>query len=677
MGAQAVRLSNIDIDRALEQRHFELLFQPIFDLSNGALARIETFVRWRHETLGLLPPGAFISFFETQGRMSELTRYVLERTLDSYLDWRGPYQPGFSINLALSDLTDETFVSHFTVLLREKNFPAELVTLECPMPPVTMERSTAIASFGRLADTGARLAIEIRGRANDFVRTLDPFPFAEIKTGGAAILRFARTVRGPGLSAISELLDLAKERNAAITAVGVEDQASLTALRGLNFDAAQGNHLGRVGLLKDFKLAMVNDVRSNLSLSELSKAELENLFRTQVPEASPAKEIIKESAEEAPKSPRTKPKAAAPEATEEAPTEEDLLDRLEERLSSQGNQTKTIEEDRKAAAIRRARMKQATSKATEEETTATEDAQAPRPHKLQERLSQEFGDQTEVDTDVASADDAPDTVTQNSAPDSKPEEQLKPDDEPEEAIDIEATDERETEKMASIAASDPSDDQVDATLEEVNDEPQEENTLATSEEAKPADDEEPASDSAPEQDAVSKAIPQPTRPLFIELGGISVKNAHAFFRPGVKVAGPEALSLEEIYADLQRETTLSTVTPSVPNIESESAVDEAETQSIDDDVVVAFTETDAPETDEVPIVEPVSDVTEEQISEQAFVAAVKKVDEQSDRRVAQKRNFLTRRYRFFSGYFWPKSWRQAWAEKEAEKRAAEIASFDD
>ena len=231
MGAQAVRLSNVDIDNALKNKDFEVLFQPIFDLGNGALARVETFIRWRHPSLGVLPPGAFISFFETQGRMSELTRYVLAEALSTYQAWRGPFPPGFSINLALSDLSDESFASHLTVLLRDSGFPIELVTLECPMPPVDADLEATVRQLQRLSETGARLAIEVRGRANDFLKTVHPFPFAEIKTGGAAILRFARTVRGPGLSAISELLELASEQKAAITAVGVEDQASLAALQ--------------------------------------------------------------------------------------------------------------------------------------------------------------------------------------------------------------------------------------------------------------------------------------------------------------------------------------------------------------------------------------------------------------------------------------------------------------
>ncbi|MEO0399398.1 MAG: EAL domain-containing protein [Pseudomonadota bacterium] len=280
MGAHAVRLSNVDIDTALQNGDFEVLFQPIFDLGNGALARMESFVRWRHPTLGLLPPGAFISFFETQGRMSELTRYVFNQALNAYEEWRGPYAPGFSINLALSDLSDEAFANHFILVTRERGFPPEFITLECPMPPVDMDEEAAKKCFDRLAGTGARLAIEVRGRANEFLRTVSPFPFTEIKTGGAAILRFARTVRGPGLSAISELLELARAQNATISAVGVEDQVSLTALRSLGFAAAQGNHLGKVGDLTRFTPARVNVVRKLIGLPPLTKEALADLFRT-------------------------------------------------------------------------------------------------------------------------------------------------------------------------------------------------------------------------------------------------------------------------------------------------------------------------------------------------------------------------------------------------------------
>jgi EAL domain-containing protein (putative c-di-GMP-specific phosphodiesterase class I) len=353
MVAQAVRLSNVDIDNALKNKDFEVLFQPIFDLGNGALARVETFIRWRHPTLGVLPPGAFISFFETQGRMSELTRYVLSEALTAYTSWRGPFAPGFSINLALTDLSDESFPSHFSVLMREAGFPVELVTLECPVPPVDADIAAVSRQLQRLAGTGARLAIEVRGRANDFLTAVDPFPFAEIKTGGAAILRFARTVRGPGLSAISELIELAAQKNAAITAVGVEDQASLSALKGLGFAAAQGNHLGKVGPLGQFMPSHVNGVRGHLGLEPLSSDDLAALFRTGAPVLSAtakpqekfADELIADSAHRADDA--------------EADGHEKVVERLAARIAktdaSARRAAKSDDPAAKAAAVARAR----------------------------------------------------------------------------------------------------------------------------------------------------------------------------------------------------------------------------------------------------------------------------------------------------------------------------------
>lgn len=412
MGAQAVRLSNVDIDNALKNKDFEVLFQPIFDLGNGALARMETFVRWRHASLGLLPPGAFISFFETQGRMSELTRYVLNEALREYRDWRGASAPGFSINLALSDLADDAFAAHFDVALRDCGFPPELITLECPMPPVDLAIETAAAHVARLADTGARLAIEVRGRANDFLRQTDPFPFDEIKTGGAAILRFARTVRGPGLSAISELLDIANKANAAITAVGVEDQASLAALRGLGFAAAQGNHLGKVGDLKSFTPSRVNEVRSLLGLEPLASADLHALFRTQAPALQGAE------------------RAPAPAAVAVTEAGDALVERLAARIARQsdtGDQLDSAEATpektpglqlapgraaaralAKAAAIARAKRRAASlspvGAAPAGPLTQTEEPSA---RQWQQRLNREFGGPEEP-LAAGAADRAPD-----------------------------------------------------------------------------------------------------------------------------------------------------------------------------------------------------------------------------------------------------------------------------
>ena len=716
MGAQAVRLSNVDINNALKNKDFEILFQPIFDLNNGALARFETFVRWRHASLGVLPPGAFISFFESQGRMSELTRYVLDEALTQYKAWRGPFAPGFSINLALSDLGDEAFASHFVVLLRDHEFPAELITLECPMPPVDQDVDQAQENFKRLSDTGARLAIEVRGRTNDFLRKIEPFPFDEIKTGGAAILRFARTVRGPGLSAISELLELAEEANAAITAVGVEDQASLSALRSLGFAAAQGNHLAKVGALTNFKPSHVNDVRDLLGLENLSADDLAALFRTSAPNADNEKAGDKKAAQsEAPEQAdaEEKPKAKRParKTPRKRPAppagDDELLERLAARIAENDNPdmiekslrlSRPSDRARKEAAIARAKEKAGGAKTADDENPA---------HDLQARLSEEFAAEeqksekdaeTPAATEAADAD-APESAAAADMPQSQPvdlEEQSKAADKTpahKESNEAEAgaVDEIEEAPVSEPEADATEDEQAPAdpadaesALEESGDDASREETAHTDEptpendvedEAAPEVEAEQAPEPEPEPEiepeiAAAAAIaatdqsqtPSPSEPAAGQMSKLSIGGAVARFLPVVQVASPEPIPVPAAPRD-----TVEVADPAHVRFRpSERATDKAQEKE-------PFTgDLDVNDDDFADIEE---DALHENAQNQAETLDPPAIKTRKRKR-RKKKNFLTRKYKLWPDHFWPKSWKRAWRRRAAYRAAAQRDAFE-
>ncbi len=700
MGAQAVRLSNVDIDNALKNKDFEVLFQPIFDLGNGALARMEAFVRWRHSTLGMLPPGAFISFFESQGRMSELTRYVLGRALDRYISWRGPYSPGISINLALSDLSDEAFLTHMTVLLREHDFPADLITLECPMPPVHTPIEESAESFKRLASTGARLAIEVRGRANDLLRAIEPFPFDEIKTGGAAILRFARTVRGPGLSAISELLDIASQANAAITAVGVEDQASLAALRGLGFTAAQGNHLGKVGALSEFLPSRVNEVRELLALEPLSTDDLTALFRTSAPTPKLATETkARPSSVQAP--------SATEEATEKAKTNQSTRKRRAKPSTRARTENDTAREDvtaksldpeaneklkRKAAAIARAKKKAAAktkrpqepdhiekparslelTEASDTDITPETNTKAYAARKLQERLSEEFSSEEAVTSPKPK-------INKPAATEPNVERSLKV---------------KAGKRVASGALDDPNQvtrfESIPNETRMIRDETdQESNAVSTDDEdivweeddpitikSAMKDGEEPATQNQtlPSEDIVSTPIDENVAdPKNIEVratadqagkpmdagefegASISIGHVAAHFRPVMRVGGldtqrlgpPPPVPADDII-EIFLDDDPKEPAPPTPNVKP---VQESKLSlSIEPEI---FEET------------PASDGSDEL----EFLKVDRTLTGQPSRRLRkQSKNLLRRKYRLWPNHFWPRSWKRYWREHHSIKQ---------
>ncbi len=251
MTARAVRLTNVDIDNALANAHLETVFQPIVSLSDRHILRHEVFVRWEHPGLGNLPPGAFITFFENQGRMGELTRYVLEQALRTYQPGGAIAHGGLSLNLAPSDLADEKLPDDIAALLSTYDVAPGELTLECPPFAPDVPHNDQRKRYQALAETGCPVALEIRLRTSEATNLLDPFPFGEIKAGGSSILRYARTARGgPGMSSLSELLAFAGDKGARMTAVGIEEAGAAEALATLGFQAGQGNALARTGHLR-------------------------------------------------------------------------------------------------------------------------------------------------------------------------------------------------------------------------------------------------------------------------------------------------------------------------------------------------------------------------------------------------------------------------------------------
>jgi CheY-like chemotaxis protein len=96
-----------DIVAGIQKRQFEPFFQPKVDIKSCTLVGAEVLARWRHPTLGLIPPQAFITAMEKNDLISGVTFALVEASLGYCRRWRDVgLEVPISVNISVDSLCD-------------------------------------------------------------------------------------------------------------------------------------------------------------------------------------------------------------------------------------------------------------------------------------------------------------------------------------------------------------------------------------------------------------------------------------------------------------------------------------------------------------------------------------------------------------------------------------------
>ena len=93
-----------DLRRALAQDQFEVHYQPVIDLLDGAIVKAEALVRWRHPERGMIAPVEFIPVAESAGIITDIDEWVFNQACRQLARWRIHYAPDFQLSINASPL---------------------------------------------------------------------------------------------------------------------------------------------------------------------------------------------------------------------------------------------------------------------------------------------------------------------------------------------------------------------------------------------------------------------------------------------------------------------------------------------------------------------------------------------------------------------------------------------
>src|SRR6185503_10798220 len=85
--AQQRRQIESDLRLALDNRQFELLYQPLFDLEQNRICSFEALLRWRHPDGSLISPSEFVPVAEDTGLIVPIGAWVVREACARAACW--------------------------------------------------------------------------------------------------------------------------------------------------------------------------------------------------------------------------------------------------------------------------------------------------------------------------------------------------------------------------------------------------------------------------------------------------------------------------------------------------------------------------------------------------------------------------------------------------------------
>ena len=245
---EAVRQSQLsllsDLQEAIASGQLRQFLQPKVSSLDGSLVGAEALVRWEHPERGWLPPGDFIPFAESTGRIRHVTQWMLEQAVARLADWQcRDIDLKLAVNVSTLDLQDDRLPDRVAALLRQHEVPPERLQLELTETGLLADGQDPIRVLEALRAIGVGLSIDDFGTGQSSLAYLQRLPVNELKIDRSFVDGVDADPRRQAL--LRSIVDMGHSLGLEVTAEGVETEAELAILRQSKCDLVQGYLIAR------------------------------------------------------------------------------------------------------------------------------------------------------------------------------------------------------------------------------------------------------------------------------------------------------------------------------------------------------------------------------------------------------------------------------------------------
>jgi diguanylate cyclase (GGDEF)-like protein len=259
--------------QAVREGEFLLYYQPIVSSRTRRIEGFETLMRWKHPTLGMVPPVRFIPIAETNGLINMLGAWALKSALVQIRQFEEVAKRDLyiSVNISPRQFRNDRFLAVLDDALAFSGAPGDKLVLEITEGTLMVDPVHAESILGKMAERRARIAIDDFGTGYSSLAYLKRFPISVLKIDRAFIKDLPASTKDAAIC--NAVLDLAKHLDLSVVAEGVETEEQLNYVESRGCDYVQGYltgkpmsaHVAMAALKEDLYTELLpNDLRAGL-----------------------------------------------------------------------------------------------------------------------------------------------------------------------------------------------------------------------------------------------------------------------------------------------------------------------------------------------------------------------------------------------------------------------------
>jgi diguanylate cyclase (GGDEF)-like protein/PAS domain S-box-containing protein len=240
------------IRQGLDNREFELYYQPKTHLATGCVIGAEALIRWNHPERGLLLPGEFLNDIRNSELEIRLGEWVIDTALTQLMQW---YKEGLtvdvSVNIAACHLQYQGFVEYLKH--RFNQYPG----LQSGRLHIEILETAALENFAEAAEImeacrmmGVRFSLDDFGTGYSSLTYLHRLPVDTLKVD-QSFVRDMLVDKGDN-AIVQGVIALAKAFDLKTVAEGIETHEHFEAVLAMGCEYGQGYGIARPMPASDF-----------------------------------------------------------------------------------------------------------------------------------------------------------------------------------------------------------------------------------------------------------------------------------------------------------------------------------------------------------------------------------------------------------------------------------------